>query len=278
MQIKKYVAATLKEATAKMKAEFGDAALVLGTRIVEGGNERSGRRFELTVGIDYDLESENVPAAKLLPQKEIRKPKNFADELRNLSEKIYYTSSPPANNSGKGIKRNDKSLPVEKDTNVKAVKRIIETLNHREVQKPIISVIVDQLKKYKGLLNPNNIDNYVLSAMSSMIPTARFNLEKSKKSKVVGLVGPTGVGKTTCIAKLAIISKILHNLDVGLISIDTYRLGALDQLRIFAEVSNIDMLIAYDPAEMPGLIDSFKRKTLFLLIPREGVKKILRTL
>ncbi len=75
-----------------------------------------------------------------------------------------------------------------------------------------------------------------------------------ESKKIVAIVGPTGVGKTTCIAKLAAISKILNNLKIGIISIDTYRLGAIDQLRIFSEVSSIDMLVAYEPNEMPSLI------------------------
>ena len=98
-----------------------------------------------------------------------------------------------------------------------------------------------------------------------MIQTKNFELYKSNKPKVVSVVGPTGVGKTTCIAKLAVIAKILHNLDVGLISVDTYRLGAIDQLRIFSEISDIDMLIAYDPEEMPGLINSFKNKDIIFI-------------
>ena len=98
-----------------------------------------------------------------------------------------------------------------------------------------------------------------------MIPTTNFRLSKGKKSKVVALVGPTGVGKTTSIAKLAAISKILHNLDVGIISIDTYRLGAIDQLRIFSEISNIDLLVAYEPEEIPSLVAKLKHKDLILI-------------
>ena len=98
-----------------------------------------------------------------------------------------------------------------------------------------------------------------------MISVKDFQVTKKGKPKVVALVGPTGVGKTTSIAKLAIISKILHNLDVGLVSIDTYRLGAIDQLKIFSEVSNIDLLVAYDAKDMPGILESFKNKDLIFI-------------
>jgi len=98
-----------------------------------------------------------------------------------------------------------------------------------------------------------------------MIPTSNFEVKKSKKPTIVSLVGPTGVGKTTCIAKLAVISKILHNLDVGLISIDTYRLGALDQLKIFSEISAIDFFVAYEPSDMVSLISKMRKKDLIFI-------------
>ena len=98
-----------------------------------------------------------------------------------------------------------------------------------------------------------------------LIPTSAFELKKRGSPKVVSFVGPTGVGKTTCIAKLAVISKILQNLDVGLISIDTYRLGAIDQLRTFSEISDIELLVAYEPAEMPELVKKLKKKDIIFI-------------
>jgi flagellar biosynthesis protein FlhF len=147
----------------------------------------------------------------------------------------------------------------------KELKDVVDTLFNREVQKPIIASILSQLKKYKNFLHPTNIDSYVLSSIASFISTSKFEVNIKGKQKKVALVGPTGVGKTTCIAKLAVISKILHNLDVGLISMDTYRLGAIDQLRIFSEISNIDMLVAYEPRDMPKLINSFKKKDIIFI-------------
>jgi flagellar biosynthesis protein FlhF len=105
----------------------------------------------------------------------------------------------------------------------------------------------------------------VLSSLSSLVPVHNFSFTHSKKPHVVALIGPTGVGKTTCIAKLASISKIIHNLDVGLISTDTYRLGAIDQLKIFSEISNIDMLVAYEPEDMVKAFESFKKKDIIFI-------------
>jgi flagellar biosynthesis protein FlhF len=112
---------------------------------------------------------------------------------------------------------------------------------------------MEQLKKYKNFLSKDNLDNYVQTCLGSLVLTKTLDLNVKKQNKVIALVGPTGVGKTTTIAKLALIAKIIHKLDVGLISIDTYRLGAVDQLKSFADVSHTDFLVAYEPSENAGI-------------------------
>ncbi len=266
MQIKKFVAPTLKQASMQMKQEMGGDAVILGTRVIYGDSKTGSKRmFEITAGI----EEENILeyAGAETKQKSVGSKKNFSDELQKLSDKIFINPVSERENlkhksTGLNSAKNEKftSSEIEKE-----LKEIVDTLFAREVQKPIISSILNQLKKYKNFLHSSNIDSYVLSSIASIIPTYHFEVNKRKKTKSVALVGPTGVGKTTCIAKLAVISKILHNLDVGLISIDTYRLGAIDQLRIFSEISNIDMLVAYEPSDMPKLINSFKKKDIIFI-------------
>ncbi len=265
MQIKKFVAPTLKQASMQMKMEMGGEAVILGTRVIYGDSKTGSKRmFEITAGI----EEENIfeTAEVDLKKKSLGSKKNYSSELQKLSDKIFIN---PIHEKDRVKPKSDLLNPsLNKNTNSdieKELKEILDTLFVREVQKPIISTILSQLKQYKSYLHPSNIDSYVISSIASMIPTYHFEVNAKKKAKTVALVGPTGVGKTTCIAKLAVISKILHNLDVGLISIDTYRLGAIDQLRIFSEISNIDMLVAYEPADMPKLINSFKKKDIIFI-------------
>ena len=265
MQIKKYTAPTLKEATLQMKKELGNDAIILGSRTIEDDPKFFGKKmFEITIG--YDPDKNKKHPAENTKSKNERISGNFSDEMALLTEKIYQ-------NQKKKEIAEDFTLvenPVRKKQSIESSiendkKEVLDILIHREIQKPIASVILNQLEQYEKFLHSSNIDSYVLSGISSLIPTKSFELHKNNKAKIVSVVGPTGVGKTTCIAKLAIIAKLLHNLDVGLISVDTYRLGAIDQLRIFSEISNIDMLIAYEPEEMPGLINSFKNKDIVFI-------------
>ena len=267
MQIKKFIAPTLKQASLQMKQELGSDAVILGTRVLYGDNAGgSNKMFELTAGVEEEeqvLEFANPKEENEFSHLD----NNFSDEIEKLSNKIFI--NPVSSNSA--LSKRDLNLPAQRGANGtevnidKELKEIVDTLFNREVQKPIISSILAQLKKYKNFLHPTNIDSYVLSSIASIISTAKFEVSKKGRPKKVALVGPTGVGKTTCIAKLAVISKILHNLDVGLISIDTYRLGALDQLRIFSEISNIEMLVAYEPSDIPKLINSFKKKDIIFI-------------
>ncbi len=270
MQIKKFVAATLKQATLQMKQELGDDAIILGSRVIAGAN--GNRLFELSAGFEEEepsLELAGVAARK----NSIAARKTFSSEKEKFAEKLLINNiekTKPAK-PAPALKKSIVPAPAPAEDIERDMKEVVDTLFNREVQKPIVSSILNQLKKYKSFLHPSNIDGYVVSSIASLIPTFRFEVRKpasagkQKKPKVVALVGPTGVGKTTCIAKLAVISKILHNLDVGLISIDTYRLGALDQLRIFSEISNIDMLVAYEPEEIPKLMNSFKKKDIVFI-------------
>jgi flagellar biosynthesis protein FlhF len=192
---------------------------------------------------------------------------SFSDELQLLTDKIYQAQA-----KAKSAPKTAKVIPLETSTSSAEPKRselteydfkdIYDQLLHRDVSPRLADEIIEQLKKYGNILNRQNVDSYVVSIISSLMPISKFEFEKADRPKVVALVGPTGVGKTTCIAKLAVISKILHKLNVGLISIDTYRLGAIDQLKIFSEIANVEMAVAYEPEDMKGLLNQFKKKDI----------------
>ena len=266
MQIKKFIAPTLKQASVQMKNELGGEAVILGTRVIYNNSGNSQKMFEITAGIEeQEAVIESVRANVKNNSSGINQ--NLTDELKKLTDKIFINPS-IKEESSKGKQPPSRKSQYKSDSinNIeKELKKVVDTLFNHEVKKSIITSLVNQLKKYKGFLHESNLNSYVLSSLASMIPTYHFEVKKEDKPKVVALVGPTGVGKTTCIAKLAVISKILHNLSVGLISIDTYRLGAIDQLRIFSEISNVDMLVAYEPKDMSGLMNSFKDKDIIFI-------------
>lgn len=257
MQIKKYSAPTLREATELMKEELGEEALILSTHVIPG-DVYAGRdkTFEITAGVDGvpgNYSKYSTPAAA-----PIRNSANsFQNELEAIRQKVYVGTREKIKPAAKEVK-NSKDI-------LDKLKKTLDVLYNNEVDKSIISFIVKQVKEYKSFLKNTDIQKYVVSTLASMIPTYNFEIKKRENPYLVSFVGPTGVGKTTCVAKLAVISKILHNLDVGLITIDTFRLGAIDQLRIFSDISNVELNVVYELEDIPAALNKLKKKDIIFI-------------
>jgi flagellar biosynthesis protein FlhF len=104
------------------------------------------------------------------------------------------------------------------------------------------------------------------SRIAEMIPAGGpLAVAKSGKPYVVALIGPTGVGKTTTIAKLAARHSLGMNQKVGLITIDTYRIAAVDQLKTYAEILNLPLKVVLTPNELSEAIAELSDRDLILI-------------
>lgn len=83
--------------------------------------------------------------------------------------------------------------------------------------------------------------------------------------RVVALVGPTGVGKTTTLAKLAALHALGKKVRVSLITADTYRIAAVEQLRTYCEILQVPLEVVYDPAELKAALGRQHRSDLILV-------------
>lgn len=78
--------------------------------------------------------------------------------------------------------------------------------------------------------------------------------DRNDGRRIIALVGPTGAGKTTTIAKLANHPSAFGRQAVGLLCLDTYRIGGVEQLRIYGELSNLPVEVSYDAGDLPGAL------------------------
>lgn len=95
------------------------------------------------------------------------------------------------------------------------------------------------------------VPEVMVETIERMIPPCEpLRLAESGQTRFVALVGPTGVGKTTTIAKLAAHFKLREGKRVGMITIDTYRIAAVEQIRAYADILNIPLEVVMTPEGM----------------------------
>jgi flagellar biosynthesis protein FlhF len=97
------------------------------------------------------------------------------------------------------------------------------------------------------------------------------------EQRIVALVGPTGVGKTTTIAKLGAEFRVRQRKRVGLVTVDTYRIAAVEQLRTYADILDLPMEVVATPREMRGAIQRMADLDLIMVdtagrSPRDAVQ------
>jgi len=95
-------------------------------------------------------------------------------------------------------------------------------------------------------------------------------IETDTNSKVVTFVGPTGVGKTTTIAKIAAEFSIKMGKKVCLITADTYRIAAVQQLRTYSDIINIPLKVVYDGDEFKKAVKECRKEAELILVDTPG--------
>ena len=135
--------------------------------------------------------------------------------------------------------------------------KLYAQLIEQQVSDEIAIRVIDDVKAElapEQLSNANAVRERLLQKIEQLIPAnlatsaARPNTGAGCRS--ICLIGPTGVGKTTTIAKLAAAFKLRQRKKVGLITIDTYRIAAVDQLRTYANIIGVPLKVVLTPAEL----------------------------
>lgn len=136
------------------------------------------------------------------------------------------------------------------------VKMLYKTLLNNEVNEKYVNQVMDEIEK---VMHGGNSVDYILSTVyQKMIlklgQPSTIELT-GKKPKVIFFIGPTGVGKTTTIAKIASKYKVEKGKRVAFLSADTYRIAATEQLRIYANILDAPMNIVYSADDLNEMIE-----------------------
>jgi len=226
-QAKTFRAPTMPEALAKVQIELGPEAVVLGVRKVLDGPAWQVWR-------DPEFEVMALPG----------------DESASTGAMVW---EPSTATSG--------SVMPEPVTHFSA--RLIEQGLDESFVNKIIASAVDGMS-LRGLSERRMVRDFLSRALASRLTVGEF-LPRKGEQRVVALVGISGVGKTSAAAKLAAYARYNLGRSVALISVDTFRVGALTQIQTFAEILDVPLSVCYTPGELSAALAAHADKDLIVV-------------
>lgn len=316
MDIKTFRAKTMPQALDLVRQELGPEAMVLHTR--ERHASLLGRLF---IGRSYEIAATQVEREVSPPSKggvrggipdttnqfdrEVSKNSTLAYPLRagrertadagldltSLTHPATTTQQPAATSQIAELEslltqlRARNGQPPRRPT-PSAFFDLFTDLIEAEVDEAVARELVDRLRREPDLEAADSrvARQRLAQLLQSDIQVTGPIQAASGAGRVVALVGPTGVGKTTTIAKLAANYRLKEGHRVGLITVDTYRIAAVEQLRTYAEIIDLPMEVVSTPREMRDAVARMKDFDLVLMdtagrSPRDEVRiRELRTM
>jgi flagellar biosynthesis protein FlhF len=264
MKVKKFVAKSMSEAMKKIRAELGSEAVILNSKEIETGGFLG---FFTTKNIEVIAAIDTAPTVRRSTAKTTKQPNNSTAAKTTPIDKVSEVKE-------HDISQNDRMLEKE----VKELKNIVNGISNSlvsqfddypEVLKKINQHFIDQdispnirievmkklLKKWyiidEGTKNDTEVLKWTKDVLKELIQSNDMGGFTYNK-KFLNLVGPTGVGKTTTIAKIAANCMIKHHKKVAFITTDTFRIAAIEQLKTYAKILNVPIEVAYS-------VDDFKK-------------------
>ncbi|MBI2881381.1 MAG: flagellar biosynthesis protein FlhF [Candidatus Tectomicrobia bacterium] len=138
--------------------------------------------------------------------------------------------------------------------------RLYKRLRSRGVRQDLAFRLLESARQGLGpgeILKPEVVEKCVEDQMVSMMAPPAEDAGSSQR-RVIALIGPAGTGKTTTLAKLAADAALKQRKKAALISMDAYRIGAIEQLRIYAKIIGIPLMVASAPSDLASAVAQHK--------------------
>ncbi len=276
MELRTYRAASMHEALKLVRRELGPDAAVLHTREVRDrwlGLLPGRRRIEVTASRDVTVPSRlstsrtrmPLPAESLCPSPAPRPAapppvdeehfaRQFQGQLSALQAMV------------KDLCRQTK--PDTQNDWPEELFRLFTDLLDADLSDAVARELVERLHHDTGVVDlrdPMMLKARLATGLEDEIRVAGPIQVTPGRCRVAALVGPTGVGKTTTIAKLAANFRLKEKRRVGLITVDTYRIAAVEQLRTYADIIDLPMHVVSSPRDMRETVARMSHLDLILI-------------
>jgi len=280
MKIRRFFAIDMRSALKQVSDELGPDAAIMSTRKTNGG-------VEVVAATDYDAAIEQHQETSKL-----RKQRSVSVETRNHGEQPVETPNIETKSTVKKVaKKPAYDIEWAQEPGMVAIKEEVRLMrellqdqlgelawNDRSRRAPMQAAILRKMVKMgfapgmaesfsKTVNIVNDFDsawNQVVSNLCQAMPKVETNI--LDKGGIVSLIGPTGVGKTTTIAKLAAQYVLKYGANsVALVTTDSYRVAAHEQLRTYANIMGVSMRVAHDAESLSGILDELSEKQLVLI-------------
>jgi flagellar biosynthesis protein FlhF len=241
MQVKKYRAGTIKEATAMVKEVLGHDAMIISTKKIKGDGKNG--LFEVTA----------IPPGSDISSGHSDSFVNVKSELMSIKEMLYLL-----NHSGSFS---------EKLLLTPGVLNIYSRMIKNGINEHYARLFLQRTGVFNGNSDNgmNNVKEKVSKEIKQVIKTKDPFKAGENRPIIAAFIGTTGVGKTTTIAKLAAQLMLKFGKKVGLISIDAYRIGAMEQLNTYANILGVPCFKAFKKKDLLFALKKMEGKNIVLI-------------
>ena len=274
MQIKRFRAQDMAEALRLVKKEFGYQAVILSAKEMKNGAGMlgflKGPCVEVTAATDAGYvkdKNENAFVGKRrrhkgasvepvsVAQRDWRRPISLVKRETGVSR------------SKAGLTKTRSVIPQQRGVEMNLFD-LSQEMQNQGVKESIALDLIKQLDAVmpsNKLFRPEEIKRSLIENLEKMGAASRPVRIERGKQKIIALIGPTGVGKTTTIAKLAAIGGLAKKRKIGLITLDDKRIGAIAQLEVYARILNIQMEVASSKKEVVKSLQKLKKADIVLI-------------
>ncbi len=250
MRVRKFISSSYARALDTVKHELGEDALIISSRCIKPARPGMPGEVEITAAIDYAPVQnwENIGNGK--SNASDPDPNFWNNDSLDLPSLVMSLASQSERAHLLGL---DKSQFG-----------IFQQMTQSGVDEKLAGKIIEKAGN-SCAKDSNKRDQDITKLLTRVMDCAGPVQLTEGSQKRVALVGPTGAGKTTTIAKLAADFSLRQKKKVALISLDTYRMGAFDQLKIYGDIMQIPTELAADKYEFQSSIKKHQDKDLILI-------------